>query len=183
MAGSTGGPARLRENLIRRGAAARHEVPGGRVVPGSVTAHGERADRVWRRMYALVHEHDLLRAQASTALGMSETRVEAVRLVAAAPEPLTMGQLAALLHTDRPYASVVVDDLERHGLVARRPHPTDRRIRMVSATEEGHLVAARAEAALGGYRERLRALPPAELAALDSALEHLERPPARPRSA
>jgi DNA-binding MarR family transcriptional regulator len=132
-----------------------------------------------------VHEHDRRRAQTSTALGMSETRVEALRMVAAAPEPLTMGQLAARLHTDRPYASVVVDDLERHGLVARRPHPTDRRLRMVSATAEGRRVAARAEAALGGYRERLRALPPAELAALDSALEHLERPfaPQRPRSA
>jgi DNA-binding MarR family transcriptional regulator len=145
-------------------------------------AHGERADRVWQRMRALVHEHDQRRAQASTALGMSETRVEALRLVAAR-EPLTMGQLAARLHTDRPYASVVVDDLERHGLVARLPHPTDRRVRMVSATVEGRRVAARA--ALGGYRERLRALPPAELAALDRALEHLERPlaPGRPRSA
>jgi DNA-binding MarR family transcriptional regulator len=150
-----------------------------------VPAHEERADRVWQRMHALVHEHDQRRAQASTALGMSETRVEALRLVAAAPEPLTMGQLAARLHTDRPYASVVVDDLARHGLVARLPHPTDRRVRMVSATAEGRRVAARAEAALGGYRERLRALPPAELTALDSALEHLERPlaPRRPRSA
>ena len=160
---STDGPVRLRE----------------------VPAHGERADRVWQRMRALVHEHDQRRAQASTALGMSETRVEALRMVAAAPEPLTMGQLAARLHTDRPYASVVVDDLERHGLVARLPHATDRRMRMVSATVEGRRVAARAEAVLGGYRERLRALPAAELAALDSALEHLERPfaPPRPRSA
>jgi DNA-binding MarR family transcriptional regulator len=128
-----------------------------------------------------VHEYDRRRAQASTALGMSETRVEALRLVAAAPEPLTMGQLAARLHTDRPYASVVVDDLERHGLVARLRHPTDRRVRMVATTVEGRRVAARAEAALGGYRERLRALPPAELAALDRALEPLGRPLAAPR--
>ena len=148
-------------------------------------AHGERVDRVWQRMRGLVHEYDLRRAQASTDLGMSGTRVEAVRLVAAATEPLTMGQLAARLHTDRPYASVVVDDLERHGLVERLAHPTDRRVRMVSATAEGRRVAARAEAALGGYRERLRALPPAELAALDRALEHLDGPPTvrRPRSA
>ena len=141
--------------------------------------------RIAQRMRAMAHAHDLRRAQAATALGMSETRVEALRLVAAAPEPLTMGQLAARLHTDRPYASVVVDDLERHGLVARLRHPTDRRVRMVATTVEGRRVAARAEAALGGYRERLRALPAAELAALDSALEHLERPfaPPRPRSA
>ena len=146
-----------------------------------VGTHGDAADRVWQRMRGMVHEYDRRRAQASTALGMSETRVEALRLVAAAPEPLTMGQLAARLHTDRPYASVVVDDLERHGLVARLRHPTDRRVRMVTTTVEGRRVAARAEAALGGYRERLRALPPAELAALDRALEYLERPLAAPR--
>jgi DNA-binding MarR family transcriptional regulator len=132
-------------------------------------------------MRALVHEHDRRRAQASTALGMSETRVEALRMVAAAPEPLTMGQLAARLHTDRPYASVVVDDLERHGLVARLRHPTDRRVRIVSATAEGQRVAARAEDMLGGYREQLRTLPAAELGALERALERLERRPVRGR--
>jgi hypothetical protein len=51
---------------------------------------------------------------------------------------------------------------------------------MVSATVEGRRVAARADVALGDYRRRLRALPPEELAALDVALEHLERAPARP---
>ncbi len=149
--------------------------------PRALPGHGQRADRVWQRMRALVHEYDLRRARASTALGLSETRVEALRLVAAAPEPLAMGQLATRLHTDRPYASVVVDDLERNGLVERLAHPTDRRVRRVAATTEGRRVAARADAALGDYRERLRALAPAELAALDGALEHFERRPARPR--
>ena len=174
MRRETGMP-RAERNRPTDGAARLREVP----------AHGERADRVWQRMRGLVHEHDQRRAQASTALGMSGTRVEAVRMVAAAPEPLTMGQLAARLHTDRPYASVVVDDLERHGLVERLAHPTDRRVRRVAATAEGRRVAARAEAALGDYRERLRARPPAELAALDRALEHLAGPlaPRRPRSA
>lgn len=118
-------------------------------------AHGERADRVWLRMRALVHEHEVARARASTALGMSGTRIEAVRLRAAEPEPLTMGRLATRLHTDRPYAGVVVDDLEKHGLVARLPHPTDRRVRMVAVTAGG----------------------------LDRALGHLERAPRLPRSA
>ena len=145
-----------------------HEVP---------TGHGDQADRVWQRMRGLVYEHDRRRAQVSAVLKLSETRVEALRMIASAPEPLTMGQLAARLHTDRPYASVVVDDLERHGLVARARHPTDRRVRIVSPTVEGRRVAARAESMLGGYREQLRDLPPAELAALERALERLERRP------
>ncbi len=156
-----------------------HELPANGGPGHGERGHGERADRVWQRMRVLVHEHDVLRARASTELGLSETRVEALRLVAAAPEPLTMGQLVTRLRTDRPYASVVVDDLERHGLVERLAHPTDRRVRRVAATAEGRRAAARADAVLGGYRERLRALPPAELAALDGALEHLERRPDR----
>ena len=56
-------------------------------------------------------------------------------------------------------------------------------MRIVSATAEGQRVAARAEEMLGGYREQLRTLPPAELGALERALERLERRLARPRGA
>src|SRR4051794_39818056 len=141
-------------------------------------AHGERADRVLQRLRGLVHEHDLRRAQASTALGLSETRIEALRVVAGASEPLTMGQLAARLHTDRPYASVVVEDLERHGLVERLRHPTDRRLRLVSATAEGRRGALRAEAApRGGLRGRPRAPSPPRLAAPPPVPGHPAPPP------
>jgi DNA-binding MarR family transcriptional regulator len=142
--------------------------------PRGRSAPEDRADRVWRRLHALAHEYDVRRGRASTALGLSETRVEALRLVAAAPQPPTMGELAARLHTDRPYVSVVVDELERHGLVARLRHPTDRRVRIVSVTAEGRVVAARAEAMLGGFRDRLAGLDPDELATLERAVELLE---------
>ena len=78
-------------------------------------------------------------------------------------------------------AGATIEAVRPREVRARLRHPTDRRVRMVATTVEGRRVAARAEAALGGFRERLRALPPAELAALDGALEHLERPPAAPR--
>ena len=149
-------------------------------VPEVPPGAADQADRVWQRIRGLVYQHDARRARASTVLGLSETRVEALRLVAAAPAPLTMGQLAARLHTDRPYASVVVDDLERHGLVARLRHAADRRVRIVSVTREGRRVAARAEDMLGGHREQLRTLSPTELTALERVLERLERRPSRP---
>jgi DNA-binding MarR family transcriptional regulator len=126
-------------------------------------------------MHALAGEYDARRARVAAALGLSEARVEALRLVAAVRAPLAMGELAARLGIDRPYASVVVDDLEGLGLLARLRHPTDRRVRIVSATAEGRRVAARAESMLGGFREQLSTMPAEELAALERALELLER--------
>jgi DNA-binding MarR family transcriptional regulator len=150
--------------------------------PGPDDGRSERvqriAQRIAQRMRAMAHAHDLRRARAATALGMSETRVEALRLVAAAPEPLTMGQLAARLHTDRPYASTVVDDLERHGLVLRARHPDDRRVRIVTPTGEGRRVAQRAERMLGDTRQLLQTLPPDDLAAVERVLDHLQARPA-----
>ena len=143
-------------------------------------AAGEAAARVWQRLRAVLHAHDVLRAQAATALGLSETRLEALRLVAGAAEPLTMGQLAARLHTDRPYASTVVDELERHGLAVRAAHPDDRRVRIVTPTVEGRRVAARAERMLGGTRELLDTLPVDDLAAVERVLERVQTRPPRP---
>jgi DNA-binding MarR family transcriptional regulator len=60
---------------------------------------------------------------------------------------------------------VVVDDLETKGLVRRRPHPTDRRAKLVEVTRKGENLARRAEAVLS--------TPPASLTAL--SLEDLER--------
>ena len=146
--------------------------------PGPDDGRSEQVLRIAQRMRAMAHAHDLRRARAATALGMSETRVEALRLVAAAPEPLTMGQLAARLHTDRPYASTVVDDLERHGLVLRARHPDDRRVRIVTPTGEGRRVAQRAERMLGDTRQLLQTLPPDDLAAVERVLDHLQARPA-----
>jgi len=55
-------------------------------------------------------------------------------------------------------ASKTVDRLERHGLVARRPHPTDRRSSVIELTRKGatihakaqRLIAAELDALIGG---------------------------------
>ena len=78
---------------------------------------------------------------------------------------MSMGELAAALGIDRPNATVLVDDLESLGLVRRRPHPTDRRAKLVEATPKGKKVARRADDIL--------ATPPSELSAL-SARDELE---------
>ena len=81
---------------------------------------------------------------------------------------------------DRPYASTVVDDLERHGLVLRARHPDDRRVRVVTPTGEGRRVAQRAERMLGDTRQLLQTLPPDDLAAVERVLAHLQAPAGPP---
>jgi len=61
------------------------------------------------------------------------------------PERLiTQVDLAAFAATDPMMTSQVVRTLERGGLIERRPHPTDRRARVLRATPEGAAAARRA---------------------------------------
>jgi DNA-binding MarR family transcriptional regulator len=64
-----------------------------------------------------------------------------------APEPLSQQQLAARLEVDRTTMVALVDALEGKGLVARRPHPDDRRKNAVELTDAGRRTLAEAGAA------------------------------------
>lgn len=72
--------------------------------------------------------------------------------------PLTLSELAAAGGFDAPYATLVVDKLEAHGLVERRPHPDDRRRKLVALTAAGQDALASADA--------IRTRPPAAFGAL-----------------
>jgi len=117
----------------------------------------QTARQAWLLMSDLVIAHDR-RRQVSDALGMSFGRARAVRRLAR--KPMSMGELAAALGIDPPNATVVVDDLEGQGLVRRRPHPTDRRAKLVEATRKGKDLARRADEIL--------ATPPPALGALNA---------------
>ncbi|WP_329138843.1 MarR family transcriptional regulator [Streptomyces sp. NBC_01476] len=62
--------------------------------------------------------------------------------------PATLRQLAEANGVDAPYATLIVDKLEAHGLVERRPHPDDRRRKLVTLTAAGHQAIANADAIL-----------------------------------
>jgi DNA-binding MarR family transcriptional regulator len=125
----------------------------------------DAAGRVWELMRAFVLDNER-RREVSEALGMSFIRTKALRRVARSP--LTMRELTEELMTDQPYTTLVIDDLERRGLVARSADPKDRRRKIVSITTSGAAAATRANA--------IMARPPAALAALSEAdLTQLER--------
>ena len=76
---------------------------------------------------------------------------------------------------DPPNATAVVDDLESLGLVRRRPHPTDRRAKVVEATRKGKNLARRANAILTTPPPALAALAADELETLRRILASVER--------
>jgi DNA-binding MarR family transcriptional regulator len=125
----------------------------------------QEAREAWMLMSNLVLDNNR-RREVSEALGISFARARALRRVAR--RPMSMGELAAALGIDPANATTVVDDLESSGLVRRRPHPTDRRAKLVEATRKGKGMARRADAILG--------TPPPALAALGGDdLEELRR--------
>jgi MarR family transcriptional regulator, organic hydroperoxide resistance regulator len=52
-------------------------------------------------------------------------------------EPMSMSALAERLGIDASYVTAIADQLEQRGLIERRPHPTDRRIKSLALTDEG----------------------------------------------
>lgn len=128
------------------------------------------AHHAWREMSRLVLADDRKLA-VSQALGLSFARVRALRRLA--PEPLTMRGLAEKLKADPPYVTLIVDDLEERGLVERRPHPGDRRAKLVSLTSAGRAAVTKAEKVLDTPPAALAALPADDLAALVRILDRL----------
>jgi DNA-binding MarR family transcriptional regulator len=115
------------------------------------------AAEAWRIMGALVLDNQR-RREVSEAVGLSFGRIRALRRIAG--RTMSMSELAASLTTDPPYATIIVDDLERLGLVRRRANPEDRRATRWTVTARGGEVARRADEILGR--------PPKELADLDA---------------
>ncbi|MEU8246887.1 MarR family winged helix-turn-helix transcriptional regulator [Nonomuraea sp. NPDC048916] len=126
------------------------------------------------------------------------------QVLAAAAQELSGGQgaLAQRLGIDKTVMTYLVDDLERAGLVERRPDPADRRNKRVLATAEGratwaslrsrlehaeeHVLAPLEAAERPLFRELLRklAVRAHTLDPVESACElvaELDRTPSRPR--
>jgi len=103
------------------------------------------AREVWLLINDLVLDRGR-RREVTEVTGLSFSRSRALRRIAR--RPMAMGELAAALGIDPPNATVLVDDLEARGLARRRPHPTDRRAKLVEPTRKGKAIAQRVDAIL-----------------------------------
>ncbi len=131
----------------------------------------DAAQAAWSIMCELVLD-SRRRQRVSEAVDLPFGRLRALRRVAVAP--MTMGELAAAIGIDAANCTPVVDDLEARGLVERRPHPTDRRSKLVTATPEGARVADRANRIMDQPPEVLRDLTPTELETLAGILARVD---------
>jgi DNA-binding MarR family transcriptional regulator len=132
------------------------------------------AREAWLLMSDLVLDNER-RREIPDRLGISFGRARTVRRVA--KRPMSMRELADALGIDPPNATVVVDDLEELGFVRRKPHPTDRRAKLVEATRKGKELAKRADEILATPPPALAALEPDELDALRRLLTRVSRNP------
>lgn len=89
--------------------------------------------------------------------------------------PLTLGELSAVEGVRPPTMTKIVAALEEEGLVARETDARDRRVTHAAATEAGLRLLARNRSRTDAYlADRLQALPPDDLAALQRAVDVLE---------
>jgi DNA-binding MarR family transcriptional regulator len=88
-------------------------------------------------------------------------------------EPLPMRRLAQELKCEPSNVTGIVDRLEARGLVERRPDPTDRRVKLAAATEEGRRVARSLRDSLDFAREPLAGLSREERLSLRDLLRRM----------
>ncbi len=87
--------------------------------------------------------------------------------------PMPMRDLAARLHCDSSNVTGLVDGLEAHGLVERRPAAHDRRVKMISVTDEGAELRRRALARVFEPHPAIAALSPEDQRALRDVMRRV----------
>jgi DNA-binding MarR family transcriptional regulator len=139
---------------------------------GAPPPRAELAARVWADLQAFVAAQDRRRElREALDLGRGMGRVSV--LLELTRGPMTLRDIAEANGVDAPYATVIVDKLERRGLVLRTAHPDDHRRKLVVLTDAGRDAAALAQRILAEPPAALAALPAADLAALGQILAGL----------
>ncbi|GAA3186642.1 MarR family winged helix-turn-helix transcriptional regulator [Nonomuraea roseoviolacea] len=131
-----------------------------------------------RRRLGYLFKHAQLRLTRLTGPALEPLGIDgrelAVLTVLDARSPVSQQQAAQELRIDRTTMVAMVDALERKGLVARRPHPDDRRKNAVELTERGRDVLTRGAAAVEeAERAYLEPLTEDERRVLRAALDRL----------
>lgn len=131
------------------------------------------AEWTWRFLVELVMEtRGEWRRKVAEATGLPFSRVRALsRLERGA---CTLKELADDMGTDAPAATMLVNALEKRGLVKRAQHPTDRRAKQVSLTPPGRRMVDKVERITDRPPYPLESLSIQELAGLRKTLEKLK---------
>ena len=128
------------------------------------------ADRVWNALVTWVMDtRGDWRRRVTEATGLPFGRIRALKRLAEGP--MALHELAEAMTVDAPAATVAVNALEKRGLVKREPHPTNKRVKLVSITPAGRAIVAKVKAVTEHAPAAFEGLSAKELAALERAIE------------
>lgn len=122
------------------------------------------AERAWALMYEFVAANR--RGEIAKELGFRIGAGRGKVLFRLRRGPMTLTEIAEHIGADAPYTTTIVDKLEAQGFVERRPHPEDRRRKLVTLTAAGQEAVAAANAAWRRPPAALAALPEQDLETL-----------------
>ncbi len=126
-------------------------------------------EEVWRLMTHVVQDtRDPWKRAVAERMGMPFSRFRVLRRLL--PGPLQLKELARSAAMDAPATTVVVNDLEERGLVAREMDPADRRSKLVTLTDAGRAAIAHALATPDPPPPALAGLTPGQLRTLRDLL-------------
>ncbi len=107
----------------------------------------EQESAVWSAMQAYVKDHTRESTlQRAVGLGPGVGLIKVLQLLRAGPRSLV--EIADAKGIDAGYATVLADKLESRGLLQRKPHPDDRRRKLVALTPAGMEILDRVDAIL-----------------------------------
>ncbi|MEP7060167.1 MAG: MarR family transcriptional regulator [Actinomycetota bacterium] len=136
----------------------------------------EIAGEVWRLMSKFTMERiqDGEHLTVLRELGLTPGHLKALAIILP-DEPRPMGVMAELMRCDASQMTSLVDRLEDRGLVERKTHPSDRRVKAIALTPRGVEVR---QLVLDKLFEPPKELIALDLAGLESLREQLEKLPA-----
>lgn len=140
-------------------------------------AHAWGAEAAMSTATSITRAHQILLRRIDAALepfGLVFSRFEALALLSfTRTGALPMARIGERLQVHPTSVTNTIDRLEADGLVARVPHPTDRRTTLAELTDRGRALAVEAAAALAEVDFGLAGMAADDLAAVDGALRPL----------
>jgi DNA-binding MarR family transcriptional regulator len=142
------------------------------VAATSPDGSADPAEQAWALMQHFVDSHNR-QGDLAQALGFRLGAGRGKVLFQLRHKAMTLTELAEANGVDAPYATLIVDKLEAHGLVERQPHSNDRRRKLVTLTTAGRDAIATADAILLRPPQSLGILASEELRQLIQLLNRL----------
>jgi MarR family transcriptional regulator, organic hydroperoxide resistance regulator len=131
------------------------------------------AQEAWKAIMDLIVASAPERSAPIGKAGLTPNDMRALSTISLAEEGRTMRSLADEWRCDASTVTWIVDRLEQRGLAERRPHPTDRRSRLVALTPAGAALWAGLQKAVYQPPRQLLELNEADLVALRNAASKL----------